>query len=290
MSFGRCVMRWWKSVAVVTVGAIASGLVAAFGSLEIQTGFSSGLVGCVAGLLVDSQTRQKELELQQKDLLESLEIPTAIAKRSRLYAEFLAIRRAFTQLVHFEHPILEEIAALKLASVNQELQSLTAGRIQFTRTETWRLVYEQLLLHHRLASYRSVAWVRSDAYWQDTPGLQSMEINYLALGRGMRIERIFILSDALLLDGQRRPRQPIHDWILDQAAHGIDVRWVLESELESESHLIGDFGIYGDTAVGEQFLDDRCRTLHFTLSFDPREIDLARARWERLELFSISLF
>ena len=95
MGFGRCVMRWWKSVAVVAVGAIASGLVAAFGSLEIQIGFSSGLVGCVAGLLVDSQTTQKELELQQKDLLESLEIPTAIAKRSRLYAEFLAIRRDF---------------------------------------------------------------------------------------------------------------------------------------------------------------------------------------------------
>ena len=289
MGFGRCVMRWWKSAAVVTVGAVASGLVAAFGSLEIQIGFSSGLVSCVAGLLVDAQTRQKELELHQKDLLESLAIPTAIAKRSRLYAEFLAIRRAFKQLVQFEHPILEEVAALKLASMNQEIESLTAGRIEFTRTETWRLVYERLLLHHPLTTYRSVAWVRSDAYWQDTPGQQSMATNYLAIQRGIRIERILILPDALRLDGQRRASQPIHDWILEQAAHGIDVRWVLESDLEPESHLIGDFGIYGDAAVGEQHLDDRCRTLRFTLSFDPREVSLAMERWARLELFSISL-
>jgi len=54
--------------------------------------------------------------------------------------------------------------------------------------------------------------------------------------------------------------------------------------------LVSDFGIYGSIATGEHEMDERCRTLRFTLSFDPRDIELARQRWERIELFSKDLF
>jgi len=37
--------------------------------------------------------------------------------------------------------LLREIAALKLASVNAQIESLAAGTVVFAATETWRAVY-----------------------------------------------------------------------------------------------------------------------------------------------------
>ncbi|MFM7930162.1 MAG: hypothetical protein ACKO9Q_20845, partial [Pirellula sp.] len=62
-----------------------------------------------------------------------------------------------------------------------------------------------------------------------------------------------------------------------------------QESLESEASLVGDFGIYGRVALGEQDIDEQCRTMRFTLSFDQREVELANLRWEKLELFSSSL-
>ena len=45
-------------------------------------------------------------------------------------------------------------------------------------------------------------------------------------------------------------------------------------------------GLYGTRAVGIQELDERCRTIRFTLSFNDSDLQLARNRWERLELFA----
>lgn len=276
----------WKSIAVAMLGTIASCLVCLFGSLDVQIAFSGSLISLIAGLLVEAQSLQSQDQLRHFEILDAVGIPSLLAKRTDLYKEFLGLRRAFANLIRFENPLLEKVAAVKLASMNQEILALSLGKLQFSRTETWRLVYEQILKNKDLGIYRSVAWVRCEAYWQDTPGIQSMESNYQAIINGIKIERIFIIPDSLLVQDGRVPNYKMMDWMLEQSSRGVEVRWVRESDLKNESDLVRDFGIYGQIAVGEQEMDERCRTLRFTLDFESRQVDLAQQRWKRLEIFS----
>jgi hypothetical protein len=78
----------------------------------------------------------------------------------------------------------------------------------------------------------------------------------------------------------------IRSWINEQSCGGIAISLVRERDLASEPDLLGDFGIYGDTAMGTHELDSDSRTVRFILSFDPRSLKLARDRWERLLLFA----
>jgi hypothetical protein len=51
--------------------------------------------------------------------------------------------------------------------------------------------------------------------------------------------------------------------------------------------LLADVGIYGNRAVGEQKLDENCRTLKFTLDLDPGAVSGAEDRWRRLALYAV---
>ena len=133
----------------------------------------------------------------------------------------------------------------------------------------------------------SVAWVKTDDYWQDQPGRHSMDLNFSLVGRGYRIERILIIRDDLWPDLQLLPLPELQPWIAEQHERGIVVSAVRESQLESEPDLIRDFGIYGDQAVGEQQLDERCRTQRFSLRFDRQARQVALERWHRLSLYAI---
>ena len=50
--------------------------------------------------------------------------------------------------------------------------------------------------------------------------------------------------------------------------------------------MLADVGLYGNRAVGIQDLDERARTVRFTLSFGRQTVRVARDRWDRLYLFA----
>ena len=183
---------------------------------------------------------------------------------------------------------MRRIALLKFSSVAEQIEGLAAGKIVFSLTEGWRTVYEELLRSPDVRQYRSVAWVRSPEYWQDEPAQQSMRVNFESAQRGVAIERIVILRDELWPREQRLPAPPILSWIEDQHNHGVWSALVRESELSREPELLTDMGIYGDRAVGVQELDEKCRTLRFTLNLDPNALELADARWRQILLYSKS--
>jgi hypothetical protein len=184
-------------------------------------------------------------------------------------------------------PLLREIAALKLASVNAQIITIAAGTVVFEGTETWRTVYEQLLAGGTIREYRSVAWVRSADYWQDAPGRQSMRANFVAVHNRVLIERIVVLPEAIWPDDRGLPAEVIRPWIQEQHDHGLHLVLVRESALRGEPDLLADFGIYGARAVGTQELDEQSRTVRFTLAFDPQAVRLANDRWRRLSIFGI---
>jgi hypothetical protein len=262
------------------------GLVAAFGTLTTQIGMLGALVSATAGLFLSYVEQEEERERRQTELLRQLAVPVTLAADRELYAQYRGISDALTRLAMQSDPILREIAALKAASMRQEITSLADGTIVFAGTETWRTVYEKLLESPDIPEYRSVALVRTPEYWQDEPGRQSMEANFEAVSRGMLIERIVILRDELWPTAEIVPSGPMGRWIEEQHNNGLWICLVRESTLSNEPDLMADMGIYGKRAVGVQELDEYSRTVRFTLSFDREVVRLAGDRWRRLELFA----
>jgi len=194
---------------------------------------------------------------------------------------------ALARLSASADPLLRDLAALKLAEVGSEIDELGRGRVVFEGTEAWRTAYERLLLSSDLGEYRSVAWAKTADYWQDAPGLHSMQVNFQAIDQGVRIERIVILGWNLWQPESCLPLEKTCRWLEDQHYRGISVYLVRETDLVGEPDLARDFGIYGQRATGEQELDGESRTVQFVLDFDAASIRLTVERWDRLKLYAV---
>lgn len=283
----RTVLFSFRFLGTALVGSLAMALVSALGDQSVQLAVLGSFVSILGGLFVSYLEQEEQRESRQNGVLERLAVPLAIAPEDDLYPLYLSYCRTLTALAGQTDPLLREIAALKLASVNAQIESLAAGTVVFAGTETWRAVYEQLLAGGSVREYRSVAWVRSRNYWQDAPGRQSMRANFEAVHRRVLIERIAILPDADWPTDTELPADPIRSWLQEQHDHGLHLVLVRESALRREPDLLADFGIYGDRAVGMQEVDEHSRTIRFTLTFDPRAVPLADDRWRRLSIFGI---
>lgn len=284
----RSALLSFRFVTVSTVGSLATALVCAFGPIEAQIGMLGALLSALAGLFLSYLEQDEERERRLMELLGQLAVPVALASDPELHAHHTGFRNALNTLAMQNDPILREIAALKAASMRQEITSLADGTIVFTGTEAWRTVYEKLLSSPDVTEYQSVALVRTKEYWQDPPGRQSLEANLAAVRKGVLIERTVILRDELWPEGEGIPSGEIGRWIEEQHNHGLWVCLVRESRLSKEPDLLADMGIYGNRAVGVQELDEHSQTVRFTLQFDPHEVHLARERWQRLQLFATS--
>ncbi|MBY0458458.1 MAG: hypothetical protein K2V38_14055 [Gemmataceae bacterium] len=269
------------------VGSLVMALVTAFAPAEAQLAVLGALVSMLGGLFVSYLGREAERERGRAEQLERLAVPIALASEQDLYPLYLAYCRLLTALAGQSDPLLREIAALKLASVNAQVEAVARGTVVFGGTETWRTVYESLLSGGTTNEYRSAAWVRSAGYWQDPPGRQSMSANFAAVQKRVLIERIAVVTDAVWPKGQSLPDEPVRGWLREQHDHGLHVILVRESALAAEPDLLADFGIYGDRAVGTQELDEHSRTVRFILTFDPQAVRLANDRWRRLAIFGI---
>ncbi len=153
-------------------------------------------------------------------------------------------------------------------------------------TETWRAVYEEVLSACTLKRYLSVALVRTEEYWRDTPGNRSIRFNGLLVDYGFYVHRILFVDDFLWPPKAALPSKELHSWILSQYSQGIQIRLVRVSELEPESDFLVDFGIYAGTAVGYQVTDELGRTVHYEMLFGLHQVQAAEDRWKRLSLYA----
>lgn len=281
------VLLSFRFLGTALVGSLVMALVAAFGPLPAQLATLGALVSILGGLFLSYLEQEEERDRQRNEAISRLAVPLTLAREDDLYPHYMAYCRALVALTGQTDPVLREIAELKLASVNDQIETLATGTVVFAGTETWRAVYEKLLAGGSVQEYRSVAWVRSRNYWQDAPGRQSMRANFEAVHQRVLIERIAILPDADWPTDTELPAAPICSWLQEQHDHGLHLVLVRESALRGEPDLLADFGIYGDRAVGTQEVDEHSRTVRFTLTFDPRAVPMANDRWRRLSLFGI---
>ena len=183
-------------------------------------------------------------------------------------------------------PVFRELLASHFAQWTEQVRPWCHGELVYESTESWRTGYQMVLADMAITEYRSVAWVKTEDYWQDLPGQRAMHFNYELIDRGVKIARQLILGWNLWPPELTLPQPCIRTWIEEQHYRGIEVGLVREADLVGERGLLGDFGIYGDRATGKQELDETSRTICFTLSFDRAAVQLAYELWAKLALFS----
>ena len=200
-----------------------------------------------------------------------------------------AIAEALERVANQKDPIFRSLAHQRLKSIIEQSALMGAATVEFPSTESWRVVYEELLRSPGLHLYRSVSYIETPHYWQDGPGQQSTRLNLeLHDARAVSIERIAIIADHLWPDESLFPMEPIHSWLDEQHRHGIWLRLLRESAVGADTELLNDFGIYGNRAVGMQLADPAGRTIRFILSFDFEKLRQAEDQWSRLAVYSIS--
>ena len=178
----------------------------------------------------------------------------------------------------FKDKVYKDLFDQALDDFNMKLSRLATGVCEF-RAEAWRRPWRQLLSQKDVTSYYSTALVKSRNYWQDKPGKRSIEFNKAVASR-LKTKRIFIIWDEVWDDVD------IKRWIQDQQDNGIEVAVVRQTEIPTEEDLFHDFGIYGNRAVGYQFLDNDCSTMKFELHFDREMYEKTVNRFKNLELYA----
>src|SRR5690606_20986007 len=111
--------------------------------------------------------------------------------------------------------------------------------------------------------------------------------NYDLVRHGFYVHRRFIIDEFFWPPGAVHPAREILAPIEQQQTHGIDVTLIRKSDLESEPGLVRDMGIYGESAVGYQTLDEQARTTSYLLRFGKHAVEAAEELWRQLELYAI---
>ena len=282
----RTVLLSFKFLGTALVGSLTMALVSAFAPMPAQVATLGACVSILAGLFIAYVEQEGERERRREELLAQLLTPLTLAPEHELFDQYRAFAASLSDLAKQTDPALRRFAMLKLAAISEQLGSISRGKVVFNATESWRTVYEQILESPPLTHYLSVSWVKTRDYWQDSPGRQSMRLNFDLARRGLRIRRIVVLRGDLWPAGEPLPSATIRPWIEQQHDQGIDVSLVRESAMGGEPELLADFGIYGGRAVGVQDLDEQARTIRFSLDFDPQAVRLARDRWERTAIYA----
>ena len=270
------------------LGTALMGVVGTFSPPIVQFGALGMLMGTTIGLLLALSTRyQQDVERQQR-VLSLLRVPTALVDEPDLFHVQQDFSLSLVRLAKQSDAILRECVVVKLFGMLEQLREFSHGCLTFTATEAWRDVYERVLRTGGIDRYQSVAWVRTEDYWRDVPGEQSLRMNLELSRQGISVERILVICDFLWPPGAQAPSKEIREWIEPQYEQGIDIRLVRESDLFDQQDFLLDFGIYGDRATGTLYLDDQARTQRFELHFDKQSIELARDRWKRLKVYTVS--
>lgn len=211
-------------------------------------------------------------------------LPKTLVCDSQFFEHFQLFAESLNAASHIPDPVFRTAALQQLSTIGQSLKNLSDGMLTFENTESWRLIYEQILRSNLVYSYKSCAWVRDMDYWQDEPGQKSLRLNQeLASRQQLSMERVFILQDTLWPAGHtEHDDSKVTELLKENVRSKIKVFVIRESSLSNDQDLLADFGIYGSHAVGYQVMDGRHRTHRFTIQFNFDAVARAEQRWQRL--------
>ena len=269
---------WPLLIALAIVGIVSATTVCGGVWLDSWTAHLVPVAN-LAGVAYISVTLRRYLAIEEK----VRHIPLALARDEPIFASFIQYSNALYQISHIPDPVFRATALQQLDTIGKTLDNLGNGTLVFDNTESWRLVYEQMLRSKVVYLYKSVAWIRDPSYWQDEPGQKSLRLNgELVSSQQLTMERIFIIRDSLWPINSQEIIPKLKRLIEDHRRYGIKLQLIRESSLANDQDLIADFGIYGSHAVGYQVNDEQNHSTRFTLHYDFDKVAQAEQRWNRL--------
>lgn len=182
--------RWFLSASLL--GTMVMGGLAAYGTLTIQIAMVGTVVSIMSGVCLAVMQQIERFSLESRAAMEQLGLVLPLTVDSTLRESCLEFVRALQAIHNTSSPAFKTLGREHVASLSDDFRDLARQRLVFVGTEGWRTAYAEILQDDDLTEYRSVAWVRSDSYWQDQPGLQSLGINCELAARGVRVTRIVV--------------------------------------------------------------------------------------------------
>jgi len=276
-------LEFWVTI---IIGGLILGFTFALADLRMQLAAVGVYVTLLLGLVVAVLIRAVSVDATMR---ENNEISQRIAQNPRVRKFYDETIEPLSRAFKIDDNVFGSLVEEKLTDFQNELSTeLSTGRISFP-AEAFRVTYADILNQPDIKEYRSVAWVKSEDYWQDQAGKSSIRFNFDLLQKGVGIERIFIVREAVW-DSTK-----IKNWIRQQRDYRVKIdgkqtenriRIAVASEgrIPAEENLIEDYGIYGDRAVGVQNIDDKCKTTTFDLYFDKAKIAKAKRSFEKLKV------
>ncbi len=270
--------RWLSALTLIVTGIVIFFQATATGALSSQVSDLLQLA-CLAGVGYVAVSLRNFIEMEDR----ARTLPKSLASDLQFFEIFRHYAEAMSKIADIPDPVFRNAALQQLATIGHSLQNLGEGMLTFENTESWQLIYEQILRSNHVYSYKSVAWVKDELYWQDEPGQKSIRLNQeLVSQQQISMERIFILQDALWPSNTENGDSKVIGMPKENARSRIKVFVIRESTLCNDQDLLADFGIYGSHAVGYQIMDGQQRTNRFTIQFNFDAVALAEQRWARL--------
>lgn len=261
-----------RSVLVVAILTILIGAVFLITkSIVVLLTLLGGYIGLVVSLLLSYLERIAGLEQQNQ-------ISAQITKNVPIWNFYEKTIPSLTQMSNYDDSIYKDLLQQALTNLYMDFSRIALGVFDF-RAESWRRPYHQLLSQEDISFYYSTALIKSPNYWQDKPGRASIEF-LKKIATSVDINKIFIIWDAVW------DNEDIKKRVKEQVESEMNIAVIRQSEIPPEEDLLHDFGIYGQRAVGYQFLDEKCRTERFELHFNRTMYMKTLDRFNRLKLYA----
>ena len=187
---------WLLLLALVIVGIVAA--TAGSGGIRLDFWLAHLVqVANLAGVAYIAATLRRFLVVEEK----VRHIPLALARDEPMFASFIHYSNALRHISQIPDPVFRTAALQQLDAIGKTLDNLGQGTLVFDNTESWRLVYEQMLRSKEVYLYKSVAWIIDSSYWQDEPGQKNLRLNgEFVSSQQLIMERKFDSKSTMILD------------------------------------------------------------------------------------------
>lgn len=287
MSRASLVTRFSALVSPYVWGSVAAGvllvLLAVAGIPALPLAIVGAGVCAVGGIVLAHIGRSRP----QEGAGEPAVVPSELAADAELSRLNSVLHDALIAVASQPDGSRKDAVTQKLVALGVQFRAVSTGAGSASGSESWHVAHDAVLAVPDLMEYRAVIRVWTPEVAQDAASQESLRATLAAARRGVLVERILVLPDALWAVGQHLPAADIRPWIESQQAHGFRVILVRERDLGPVTDPVIDICVFDDWAVGTRDLDANARTTRVVLDFAPAVVRAARDRLDHLSRVGI---
>ena len=158
--------RWLSSLALIVTGISIFFQATATGALSSQVSNLLQLA-CLAGVGYVAVSFRNFIEMEDR----ARTIPMSLASDLQFFEIYRHYAEAISKIADIPDPAFRNAALQQLATIGHSLQNLGEGMLTFENTESWRLIYEQILRSNHVYSYKSnsaivrmqgIVWIKKE--------------------------------------------------------------------------------------------------------------------------------